>query len=237
MLAQRDIAELVAEPKVKPVISRRQVNRALRFARPLLLEHLGEDDVVAVERQLLHEYAEVAPAVPLLHSPISRMTLRIAVDSLVLYRSLPTDLPRDMKLAVVSGFVANWMDGQFDRALVRWAYAHRVPHLLLRRWWFWTANLLDEPNGWRFRFLKRAPGRFYGVDVTRCGIVRFLVAQGAPELAPIMCRGDYQIAKYLPPDVTFERTQVIAEGAPHCDFRYLLRNGRDARIGVTRAGR
>jgi hypothetical protein len=56
-----------------------------------LIKHLGEDDA-AVERQLLHEYAEVAPAVPLLHAPTSRMTLRIAVDSLVLYRSLPTDL-------------------------------------------------------------------------------------------------------------------------------------------------
>jgi hypothetical protein len=113
------------------------------------------------------------------------------------------------------------MDGQFDTAVARWVYAHRVPHLLVRRWWFWMANVLNEPMGWRFRFSRPGPGVFYAVDVTRCGIVRFLVAQGAAELAPLMCRGDYQITRFLPRGVRFARTQVIADGASYCDFRYL----------------
>lgn len=86
---------------------------------------------------------------------------------------------------------------------------------------FGRPTFVDEPGGWRFRFAKDGPGLFYAVDVTRCGIVRFLTAEGAPELAPLLCGGDYQIGKYLPPGVTFQRTQVIAEGAPFCDFRYL----------------
>jgi hypothetical protein len=101
-------------------------------------------------------------------------------------------------------------------------YRHRLSHLLLRRAWFASANQLDEPDGWLFRYHVGRPGLFYGVDVTRCGILRFLAAQGAPELAPLMCRGDYQITRYLPPGVTFERSQVIAEGASYCDFRYRL---------------
>jgi hypothetical protein len=217
----RDIGRVVSQRPSRRVIPRRQIKRALRFARPLLAQQLGGEAAAAVEGRLLEQYAAVAPAVPRLRSPMSRMTLRIAVDALALYRSLPSDLASDQKLALISRFVTDWMQGQFDSVLARWVYAHRIPHLLLRRWWFWAANLLDEPKGWRFRFAKDGPDLFYAVDVTRCGIVRFLTAEGAPELAPLLCRNDYQIGKYLPPGVTFQRTQVIAEGAPFCDFRYL----------------
>jgi hypothetical protein len=208
---------------VKRVLSRRQVGRALRFARPVLVDELGERAADEVAHRMAREYREVAAVVPALRAPTSRMTLRLAVDSLVLYRSLPQDTTPHVKRALVSRFVARWMDGQFDTPIARWVYGHRAPHLLLRRFWFATANLADEPDGWRFRFLKPRPGLFYGVDVTRCGIVRFLADQGAAELAPLMCQGDYQIIRFLPPGVRFVRTQVIAEDAPYCDFRYATR--------------
>ncbi len=221
MVSGQQIAQLISQPRVKQVISRRQVQRALRFAQPLLAAELGQDTASEVEQRTLREYAQVARTVPRLRTSMSQMMLRVAVDSLVLYRSLPPGLASDRKLALMSRYVANWTDGQFSSVLSRWIYGHRLSHLLLRRWWFWTANRADDPDGWRFRFIKDGPGLFYGVDITRCGIVRFLAAQGAPELGPVMCQADYQIARYLPPRVTFRRTQVIAEGAPFCDFRYL----------------
>jgi hypothetical protein len=60
------------------------------------------------------------------------------------------------------------------------------------------------------------------VDVTRCGIVDYLVKQDAAELAPILCRGDFHITKYLPQGIAFNRTRVIAEGGEYCDFRYYF---------------
>jgi hypothetical protein len=63
---------------------------------------------------------------------------------------------------------------------------------------------------------------FYGVNVTRCGLAKYLNQEGAPELASVICRGDHHIEKYLPRGVEFKRTQVIAEGAPYCDFRYYF---------------
>lgn len=221
MVSGQQITQLVSQPRVKEVISRRQVQQALRFAQPLLAAELGQAATSEVEQQMLREYAVVARTVPRLRTSMSQMMLQVAVDSLVLYRSLPPDLASDRKLALISRFVANWVDGQFGTGPSRWIYRHRLSHLLLRRWWFWTANRADDPDGWRFQFIKGGPGLFYGVDVTRCGIVLFLAAQGAPELGPVMCRADYQIARYLPPGVTFHRTQVIAEEAPFCDFRYL----------------
>jgi hypothetical protein len=58
--------------------------------------------------------------------------------------------------------------------------------------------------------------------VIRCGVVKYLAKEGAPELAPLICRGDEHIRRYLPKNVEFKRTQVIAEGAACCDFRYYF---------------
>ena len=141
----QEIDRVVLQRQIKRVISRRQIKRALRFARPALAQELGGEAAAAVEGRLLEQYVAVAPAVPRLRSPMSRMTLRMAVDAVVLYRSLPADLASDQKLALISRFVANWMEGQFDTVMARWVYAHRIPHLLLRRWWFgrptcWTSR-------------------------------------------------------------------------------------------------
>ena len=201
-------------------ISKRQIGRAVRFAVPILRTELGPGAVDQVISRMASEYGELAGAVPPLQAPMSRMTLRLAVDAVALRRSLPAGTPADCVQRIVSGFVGAWMRGQFESGAVRWVYAHRWSHLLLRRSWFASANARDEANGWSFRFIPGGAGLFYGVDVARCGIVTFLTANGAAELGPILCRGDYAIARYLPSGVRFERSQVIAEGAPFCDFRY-----------------
>jgi len=78
---------------------------------------------------------------------------------------------------------------------------------------------MDEPDGQKFEFLPPAGDLYYGVNVVRCGMVKFLSQMGAPEIGPLLCRGDLHTQRYLPKGV-FRRTQVIAEGGPYCDFRY-----------------
>ena len=202
------------------MISEKQISRAVRFAGPVLAQRFGEDKSRRILAAMRDNFAALAPSVPELKAPTSRMTLRIAVDSLAFYRALPADVPQAERLQLVQSFVNNWMDGQFDRWIARKAYANRTLHLLFRRWWFRSANRVDELDGWRFEMAPPEKGLFYGVNVTRCGIVNYLVNQGVPELAPIMCRGDFHITKYLPAGIEFKRTQVIAEGGEYCDFRY-----------------
>ena len=202
------------------MVSEKQISRAVRFAGPVLAQRFGEDKSQRILAAMRSNFAELASSVPELKAPTSRMTLRIAVDSLAFYRALPTDVPQAERLQRVQSFVDNWMDGQFDRWIARKAYANRTLHLLFRRWWFRSANRVDELDGWRFEMAPPEKGLFYGVNVTRCGMANYLVNQGVPELAPIMCRGDFHITKYLPEGIEFKRTQVIAEGGEHCDFRY-----------------
>jgi len=79
-----------------------------------------------------------------------------------------------------------------------------------------------DQDGQKFEFLPPDGNLFYDVNVTRCGMVKFLTRMGAPELTPFICRGDFHIQKYLPRGIIFKRTQVIAEGGSCCDFRYYV---------------
>jgi len=204
------------------MITKNQIERALRFAKPVFVEQFGSDqsdDLLAAMEAI---YRDLEPGAPHLTNEKNKMLLRIAVDAVALYRVLPAGMPQDEKLALEQGFVNNWMDGQFERWIARKVWATPLLHRLYRRWWFRLSNKADEPDGQRFEMVKRQDNLFYGFNVTRCGLVKYLNQEGAPELGPVICRGDEHVEKYLPRNVEFKRTQVIAEGAAYCDFRYTF---------------
>jgi hypothetical protein len=204
------------------MVSRKQRLRALRFARSVVAAQFdtsrGQEILTAMQGQ----YKLLAPTIPPLTSRINRILLQIAVDTLAIYRALPSTISPEQRLDAAQAFVNTWMDGQFDRWIARKVYANHVLHRLYRRWWFRSANRADEAAGWHYEYLPPANDVYYGVNVLRCGIVTYLAVQGAPELAPILCRGDLHIRRYLPKGVVLRRTQVIAEGADSCDFRYVI---------------
>ncbi len=64
-------------------------------------------------------------------------------------------------------------------------------------------------------------------NVTGCRYAEFYRQLGEAELGFLLsCGGDWAMAEGLSPDLELTRTQTIMEGAPHCDFRYRLRNER-----------
>lgn len=202
------------------MITPTQIERALRFATPVVLSRFGEQKAQAILSVMKANYSAIGAEVPAFKSSFNRMTIKIAVDVLAFYRALLTELPKSEALELIQPFVNNWMDGQFDRWIARFGYANRTLHLLYRRRWFNDINRADEPDGQKFEFIPPSEKLFYGVNVIRCGMVKFLTKMGAEELTPYICRGDFHIQKYLPKGIVFKRTQVIAEGGECCDFRY-----------------
>ena len=203
-------------------MTNRQIERAMRFATPVLVSHFDNQKVQAILSAMKINYQTLDTEVPSFKSPFNRMLFKLGLDLLVFYRAILTELPQPQALLLMQPFVDNWMDGQFDRWFVRAVYANRTLHLLYRRWWFANTNRADELDGQKFEFLPPSGDLFYGVNVIRCGIVKFLARMGAPEIAPFICRGDFHIQKYVPKGIVFKRSGVIAEGAAYCDFRYYV---------------
>ncbi len=208
-----------------------QIKRALGFATPVVEEYFDPDQAHIVLSLMQANYQSLALKVPLFKSSFNEMTLRLAVDTLALYQALLTKMPQPEALSLIQPFVNNWMDGQFDRRIARTVYANPTLHLFYRRWWFNRVNRADESDGQKFEFLPLAGDLFYGVNVVRCGIAKFLSQMGAPEIIPFICQGDIHIQKYLPKGITFERTKTIGAGDSYCDFRYYRRNSRQRSPG------
>jgi len=69
----------------------------------------------------------------------------------------------------------------------------------------------------------------FAFNVTRCRYAEMYRGLGMADLGATMsCNRDGTMVEGFNPDITFERTQTIMNGASHCDFRYDLAPGETA---------
>lgn len=72
----------------------------------------------------------------------------------------------------------------------------------------------------------------FGFNVTRCKFMEMYEAMGARDLGFLLsCNRDFAMFEGMAPGLDFDRTQTRMEGAPHCDFRYRLRDAGAAEAG------
>ena len=66
----------------------------------------------------------------------------------------------------------------------------------------------------------------FSFNVTRCRYAELYAELGIPELGTTLsCNRDFNLIEGFNPHVSLTRTQTIMDGAPFCDFRYVLREG------------
>jgi len=89
-----------------------------------------------------------------------------------------------------------------------------------------------NPDDYVSRFVAGEPGHFdYGIDFVECAIIKFLRAEGAEELAPVLCELDWPHTELV--GIELIRTTTLAEGGEYCDFRFRRPGASD--IGSPRA--
>ena len=79
----------------------------------------------------------------------------------------------------------------------------------------------EYPADWVYEFVEGEGQKFnYGIDMHECGIIKFLTAQGAPELVPYLCAVDY-ITNYAF-GIELQRNETLAVGCQRCNFRFIV---------------
>jgi len=74
------------------------------------------------------------------------------------------------------------------------------------------------PGDWVFETVDGHGKAFdFGIDMTECGIVKFLHTEGADELCPYLCDIDYVMVEAM--GFGLQRTKTLAWGCDRCDFR------------------
>lgn len=213
---------------------RREVRRfdtMLRRSGDARVEKFGAQEAAVMRAQMLEEFRALVPQVPdiggrsnaytpyLIGAARGLATYRVVLHhggtvedaGELIHRRVRAELGR------VPRVVRHWIGRhrffgqtrkQWDKAARR-SQARRYPA-------DWVSHIVDA-DGQPIDF---------GMDTTECGIVKFLHAQGADELAPYICELDYLAAEMT--GFQLRRTQTLAWGCDRCDHRITVRGDTTA---------
>ena len=78
----------------------------------------------------------------------------------------------------------------------------------------------EYPEDFVYDFVEPGPGDDFdfGIDYKACGFCKFAARHGDQEILPHICGLDFEA--YATRGIRLERTQTIAGGASHCNFRF-----------------
>ena len=76
------------------------------------------------------------------------------------------------------------------------------------------------PGDFVYDFVEPGPGDHFefGIDYRACGFCKFAARHGDKDILPNICGLDFDA--YATRGIRLERTQTLAGGASHCDFRF-----------------
>lgn len=198
----------------------RRFERFLNRSTGSLTERFGASEVALMRQEMIDEYRSLIPKVPYVGGRRNRYSssLTLSAAALAVYRAVlrhggdaqdagrvAYDYVRDMVGRVPRPLRARMLGPRRARAerQARWTQQRRYPG-------DWVCEVVDGA-GQPFDF---------GMDITECGIVKFLHAQGADELTPYLCHLDYVVFEAAGAGLT--RTKTLAWGCDRCDFRCTI---------------
>ena len=200
----------------------------LDLAEPLLRDRAHASGIAQIRRQVMDEFEVVLTQMPYVGGAASRMTdffmrlIGFIAISRVLRRhgvspSLIGDIERETYRAqlLIEPAADRLAEGrQFmspeNRRRLREQAAHSASE----------AHQREFPDDFVYEFVEPGPGdRFeFGINYTSCGFCKFAARHGDQAILPNICGLD--VDDYAVRGIHLERTQTLAGGARHCDFRF-----------------
>ena len=200
------------------------MRQRLDLSEPMLRERAQLPDVDAVKQEVMDEFAVVLTQMPYVGGDRSRMSdffmrlLGFMAIGRVLRRhgvALPIigDIERESykaQLLTVPEAERLAAGRQFmspeNQALVREQAA--------------KSHAKEYAEDFVYDFVEPGPGDTFefGINYKACGFCKFAARHGDQELLPTICGLDF--AAYATRGIHLERTQTLAGGASHCNFRF-----------------
>jgi hypothetical protein len=200
----------------------------LDLAEALLGDRAQLSDIGSIRKEVMDEFEIVLTQMPYVGGAASRMSdffmrlIGFVAISRVLRRhgvSLPVigEIERETykaQLLTVPEVERLASGGQFmsseNQALLREHAAKSA-----------TKNHQDEfPEDFVYDFVEPGPGDNFefGINYKGCGFCKFAALHGDKEILPNICGLDFDA--YATRGIHLERTQTLAGGASHCNFRF-----------------
>jgi hypothetical protein len=196
----------------------------LDLAEAMLRERTHLTDIDGIRREVMDEFEIVLTQMPYVGGAASRMSdffMRLmgfmAISRVLRRHGVPVpvigEIERDTykaQLLTVSEAERLASGRQFmspeNQALLREQAANSL------------AN--EYPEDFVYDFVEPRPGDNFefGIDYKACGFCKFAARHGDKEILPNICGLDF--VAYAARGIRLERTQTLAGGADHCNFRF-----------------
>ncbi|HWR40519.1 MAG TPA: L-2-amino-thiazoline-4-carboxylic acid hydrolase [Patescibacteria group bacterium] len=200
-----------------------EFRNVLQGAAQFLKPEYGEQQTQNIVRQALEHFGQQLPAMPEVGGDKNWDTpfLLSAAWTVALYNALRS---RGKTAEEVSKLIYELNRHELENLPEATVQAAREKMFSpaglqeLREWADWTQKREFREN-WVAAFVEGdGQGFDYGIEYTECALVKYFQAQGVPELAPYICQNDFLKSRVYGSGL--ERTQTIARGDGHCNFRY-----------------
>ncbi len=198
----------------------RRFDKFLNGQSDTLTAWFGAADVPGIRQEMDHEYLSIIPEVPYVGGRHNRYTpsLELAGWALAVYRVLQR---HGGSVERVGRLLHDYAKSTYQRipkpVRVRMLRPRRARAEKQARWTQERRYAAD----WLIEIVDGDGRSFdWGVDISECGLVKFLDGQGAAELTPYLCDLDYVMAEAA--GVGLTRTKTLAWGCDRCDFRWQI---------------
>ncbi len=206
-------------------------DKTTALMRDSVVARYGEALANTLQREIRREYEMLIPEIPYIKGLRSRalnIFLLITAQELAAYKAMKgqgkpaTDAWElcHQALRVRAGRVPRWKRWLSRRLM----YSRLVRRIFARRERQWQTVRLGD---FEVQYLLGDGDEFdLGVNYLQCGNYRFVMKHGGEEFAPYICMSDIALSDAMAWGLI--RTQTLADGCDHCDFRF--KNGAATRI-------
>ena len=204
------------------------MRQRLALAAPMLGPHVDPSDLDAIGREVMDEFAIVLAQMPYVGGDANRMSdffMRL-LGFMAIGRVLRR---RGVSPAVIGDIERESLQAQMlaqpeaERLAAGRRFLSADNQALIRDQAARSATRAHQdafPQDFVYDFVEPGPGdRFeFGVDYKACGFCKFAACHGDREVLPNLCGLDF--VAYAARGIRLERSQTLAGGATHCNFRF-----------------
>jgi hypothetical protein len=207
------------------------MRQRLDLADAMLREHLALSDTAKVRQEIMDEFEIVLGQMPYVGGAESRMSdflMRLlgfmAIGRVLRRHGLPAKVIGDIEVETYKAQLLVTLEAERLKAGRQFMSAENKA--LIRE----QAALSHEqeyPGDFVYDFVEPGPGdRFeFGINYRACGFCKFAAEHGDKDILPNICGLDF--VAYQTRGIKLERTQTLAGGAAHCNFRFTSMPSKD----------
>lgn len=201
------------------------MRQRLDLAETMLRERAGITDMAGIRQEVMDEFDIVLTQMPYVGGEQSRMSdffMRLmgfmAMSRVLRRHGLPVPLIGEIERQTYKTQLLTLSEA--ERLAEGYQFMSPENQALLREQAI-KSQREDFRQDFVYDFVEPGPGdKFeFGINYKACGFCKFAARHGDNDVLPNICGLDFDA--YATRGIRLERTQTLAGGASHCNFRFL----------------